>query len=184
MARFLARLVSFGLLLSLAAPSQASQLILRSLDDLSTSAERIVMARCESASAHWNADHTQILTAYRFRVTRTLKGDTSPTLTLEELGGFVEGKGMNVGDVPHYTVGEAVLLFAARTEIGRWRTLGAGQGKVSLVSDPQGRAWVRSDFYRRELMQMSAGASPERGAPLEVFAGHVLASASLRRAHR
>jgi hypothetical protein len=184
MARFPGRLGLLGLLFLLAASSQASQLILRSLDDLSTSSERIVMARCESASAHWNAAHTQILTTYQFRVTRTLKGDASPTLTLEELGGFVGRQGMKVGDVPRYTVGEAVLLFAARTEIGRWRTLGAGQGKFSLVSDPQGRAWVRSDFYRRELAQMSADATAERGAPLELFAGHVIASTSLRRAQQ
>jgi hypothetical protein len=180
MARFSGRLALLGLLCSLVAPAQASQLIPRTLDELSNTAERIVMARCESASAHWNAAHTQILTAYQFHVTRTLKGGASPILTLEELGGVVDGRAMKVGDVPRYTVGEAVLLFAARTEIGRWRTLGAGQGKFSLVSDPQGRAWVRSDFYRHELAQMSAGAPPGRGAPLAVFAGHVLAPVSPR----
>jgi hypothetical protein len=182
MARFFGRLAFLSLCLCLATRSQASQLIPRSLEELSTSAERIVMARCESAAAHWNADHSQILTAYRFHVTRALKGEDSPTITLDELGGFVDGKGMMVADVPRYTVGEGVLLFAARTEIGRWRTLGAGQGKFSLSRDPRGRCWVRSDFYRRELAQMRPDRTPGRGAPLEVFAGHVLAPVLLQRA--
>ena len=47
----------------------------------------------------WN--HTLILTAYRFRVTRSLKGEDSPGITLEELGGFVDGKGMLAGDAPN-----------------------------------------------------------------------------------
>lgn len=183
MARFPVRLVPLGLLLTLAAPAQASQLVPRSLEELSTSAERIVMARCVSASAHWNADHTLILTAYRFRVTRSLKGEASPAITLEELGGLVDGRGMMAADVPHYTAGEEVLLFAARTELGRWRTLGAGQGKFSLARDPQGRTWVRSDFYPRKLAEMNPDRNPARGAPLEVFAGHVLASTSPRRSH-
>src|SRR5205807_569233 len=72
---------------------------------------------------------------------------------------------------------------AARTEIGRWRTLGAGQGKFTLIRDPQGRSWVRNDFYRRELAQMNPDRTSRRGAPLEVFAGHVLAPVSLRRFH-
>ena len=180
MARFPGRLALLLLLLP-AVTSPGSQLIPRSLEELSTSAERIVMARCVSAAPQWNADHSQILTAYRFRVTRTLKGEASPAITLDELGGFVDGKGMMVGDVPCYTVGEEVLLFAARTEIGRWRTLGAGQGKFTLIRDPQGRSWVRNDFYRCELAQMSPDRTPGHGAPLEVFAGHVLAPLSSRR---
>ena len=89
--------------------------------------------------------------------------------------------GVGVQVCPIYTVGEEVLLFAARTEIGRWRTLGAGQGKFTLIRDPQGRSWVRNDFYRCELAQMSPDRTPGHGAPLEVFAGHVLAPLSSRR---
>ena len=55
--------------------------------------------------------------------------------------------------------------------------------EVGQVQTAQGRSWVRNDFYRRELAQMNPDRTSRRGAPLEVFAGHVLAPVSLRRFH-
>ena len=42
-----------------------------------------------------------------------LKGAPRTTVTLDELGGMVGDTGMSVPDVPHYTAGEDVLLFAS-----------------------------------------------------------------------
>src|SRR5262249_4977159 len=94
----------------LAGPARASQLIPRTLPALAASSDLIFVGRCESVTPHWNADHTLILTANRFRVTRALKGDPGAAITLEELGGTVGDRRLDVPDIPQFTVGEEVLL--------------------------------------------------------------------------
>jgi len=166
------------LTLALAAPALASQLIRRSLAELSAGSDCILVGRCEAVSAHWNADHTLILTANRFRVLRAIKGAPGDTLTLEELGGRVGDTTLSVSDIPRYTVGEEVLLCAHRTSLGRWETYGAGQGKFPIVRDGEGRVWARSEFYRPQLAQMAPGRRMDRGVPLSSLAGRLLASLS------
>src|SRR5215212_6695442 len=139
------------LTLMLATPVHASQLIRRSLQELASGSDLIFVGRCESVASHWNADHSLILTASRFRVARTIKGQPGETITLEELGGTVGDTTLHVSDIPRYTVGEELLLCVHRTPLGRWETFGAGQGRFSITRDAQGRVWARSDFYRSQL---------------------------------
>jgi hypothetical protein len=154
-------------------PAAASQLIPRTLPELAAGADLVFVGRCEAVSAHWNDDHTLILTGNRFRVTRVLKGTPGAVITLDELGGVVGSIGMDVPGVPRYTVGEEVLLFVRRTELGRWETFGAGQGKFRLTRDAQGRPWVQNDFYRSELSAMTPPERTGSGAPLDVFAARI-----------
>src|SRR5216684_6723612 len=117
--------------LSFAGPVRASQLIPRSLPELVAGSALIFVGRCEAVTPHWNAGHRLIFTANRFRVTRALKGAPGDTITLEELGGTVGDRRLEVPDVPQFAVGEEVLLCVHRTELGRWETFGAVQGKFS-----------------------------------------------------
>lgn len=171
--RRLSLCVALGALLLTAAPSPASTLIRRTLPELAAGADLIFVGRCEAVTPHWNRDRTLILTAYRFRVLRALKGSPGATITLDELGGVVNGVGMNVSGVPRYSVGEEVLLFVHRTELGRWETHGATQGKFPLERDAQGRPWVRSDHYALELATMRPPDRPGAGAPLDALAGRL-----------
>jgi hypothetical protein len=164
--------------LSLAAAARASQIIPRSLPELAAGSALIFVGRCEAVTPHWNAAHTLILTASRFRVSRALKGAPGDTITLEELGGTVGDRRLEVPDVPRFTVGEQVLLCVHRTELGRWETFGATQGKFSLTRDPQGQLRVRSERYRQELAAMTPAPGP--GVPLAVFAGHLQAAIKAR----
>lgn len=166
--------------LALGNPTRASRLIPRTLDELASGSDLIFCGRCESVSSYWNADHTLILTGYRFRVTRGIKGALGGAVTVEELGGTVGSRGMHVSDVPRYSVGEEVLLCVKRTELGRWETFGAGQGRFEIERDRQGRVWVKSNFYARQLEAMAPTGQPNRGAPLEVLAGRLISAAPVR----
>jgi hypothetical protein len=174
-------LAGVALAIALAVPATASRLIPRTLPELMTGADRVFVGRCESAFPHWNADHTLILTTYRFRVSRVLKGKLGETAIVEELGGAVGGVGLEVTGVPRYTVGEEALLFVRRTPLGRWETFGALQGKFRVVRDAQGRPRVQSDFYRAELAGMAAPDRSGDGAPLDTFASRLQTMAPAER---
>lgn len=180
-AKCLFLLLGLGAALQLAPPVRASDLIRRSLPEVAKGAQLIFTGRCEAVSCHWNADHSLILTANRFRVLRAIKGAPGPSVTLEELGGTVGEDTLRVSSgAPRYAVGEEVLLCVRRTELGRWITFGAGQGRFEIVRDAQGRPWVRSDFYPRELEAMAPAGRGKGRAPLAAFVGHVQALAASR----
>jgi hypothetical protein len=159
-----------GALLLTTPNATASRLIPRTLPELTAGSDLIFVGRCEAATPHWNGDRSLILTGYRFRVERALKGSPGATITLDELGGIVNGVGMNVSGVPRYSVGEVVLLFVHKTELGRWETYGAGQGKWQVERDAQGRPWVRSDYYPTELAALRPPGREGAGAPLDAVA--------------
>jgi hypothetical protein len=171
------------LLLAWGTPVTASRLILRTLPELAAGADLVFIGRCEAVSPHWNEDHTLILTANQFRVTRVLKGAPGAAITLDELGGVVGGVGMDVSGVPRYSVGEELLLFVRRTELGRWETFGAGQGRFRVTRDAQGRPWVQNDFYRAELAAMTPPERTGTGAPLDVFAARLQAAPRVEARH-
>jgi hypothetical protein len=168
------------LLLALIPPADASQLIPRTLAELSTGSEVIFVGRCEAVSSHWNDDRTLILTTNRFRVLRAIKGSPGSTFTVTELGGQVGDTTLQVSDIPRFTVGEEVLLCVRRTPLGRWETFGATQGKFEVVRDERGRVWARSGFYRSQLAAMAPESRPELGAPLAVLAGRLSAGSPTR----
>jgi hypothetical protein len=176
--------LALGLALALAAPARASQLIPRTLTELAAGSDLIFVGRCEAVSSHWNADHTLILTASRFRVSRIIKGQPGDSITLEELGGTVGDTTLHVSDVPRYAVGEELLLCVHRTPLGRWETFGAGQGRFEIVHDARSRIWARNDYYRSQLAGMAPGERAARGAPLATLAGRLSAVRSLRGARQ
>jgi hypothetical protein len=161
--------------LALAVPAHGSQLIPRTLAELASGSDLIFVGRCEAVYSHWNADHTLILTASRFRVARAIKGQLGATVTVEELGGTVGDTTLHVSDIPRYTVGEELLLCVHRTPLGRWETFGAGQGRFQLARDARGRVWARSDYYRWQLAGMATGGRTDLGAPLAALAGRLQA---------
>jgi hypothetical protein len=171
------------LLVPVLAPlSHASQLIPRTLTELSRGSEVIFVGRCEAVSSDWNDDRSLILTTNRFRVLRAIKGSPGSTFTVTELGGRVGDTTLQVSDIPRFSVGEEVLLCVRRTPLGRWETFGAVQGKFEVVRDARGRVWARSGFYRSQLAAMSPEATPEMGAPLAVLAGRLSPAVPVREA--
>jgi hypothetical protein len=160
-------------LLALVGAAHASRLILRTMAEVAGGAEVIFVGRCEEVTSHWNDDRSLILTANRFRVHRVIKGKAGSSFTVTELGGTVGAKSLMVSGVPRYAVGEEVLICLRRTELGRWETFGAGQGRFLVARDARGRLWVRNDFYRSQLAAMAPGGPSELGAPLSVVAGRL-----------
>jgi hypothetical protein len=175
---------TFCLFLSLTfiSTTHASQLIPRTLAELSTGSEVIFVGRCEAVAANWNDDRTLILTTNRFRVLRAIKGSPGSTFTVTELGGTVGDTTLQVSEMPRFAVGDEVLLCVHRTPLGRWETYGAVQGRFEIVRDGQGRAWARNGFYRSQLAAMSPERKPELGAPLAVLAGRLSSTTPVREA--
>jgi hypothetical protein len=168
-------LLAVGLIISGAPTASASSLIRRSLPEMAANAELIFIGRCESRNSHYSDDRSLILTAYRFRVNRVLKGKPVASLVMDELGGMVGDQGMTVAGTPGYPVGEEVLVFVYRTPLGRLATLGMGQGRFTITRDRDGRPWVGNDFYRAELASMAPPGATMEGAPLATFAARLQA---------
>jgi hypothetical protein len=168
-------LLAVGLLAAGATTARASTLIRRSLPELARDAEFIFVGRCESRASHYNDDRSLILTAYRFRVDRVLKGRPTTGLVLDELGGMVGDRGMTVAGTPEHQVGEEVLVFVHRTPLGRLATYGLGQGRFQITRDSRGRPWIVNDFYRTELRALAPPGATVDGAPLATFAARLQA---------
>ncbi len=115
-------------------PAYAGALILkRSVAELATNADRIVVADVLRVQSEFNVDKSNIFTFVTLAVDKILKGHSNAQATLALPGGEVEGTTLLVGGVPNFIAGERVLLFLDdESEIG---IAGMWQGKYSLSGD-------------------------------------------------
>lgn len=118
-------------------PARAVVLPERSFDDLVRDADAIVAGTVVSKESSWTAPDREIVTRYRVRVDRMLKGFPVPEIELTELGGIVGDVGMAVSGVPEYAVGEQAVIFV-HAEAGRLMTLAFFQGKFPIATDDSG----------------------------------------------
>jgi hypothetical protein len=123
-------------LLSLAAAADASQVIHLDTRGLTHESSDIVIGRVGEQHAHWNAAHTMIVTDVTIAVDQALKGSSTGSLTLTQVGGEVDGMRYSVDGSPRFTSGEEVLIFAWRDPLGRPQVDGLGQGKFEIRRDP------------------------------------------------
>jgi hypothetical protein len=135
MPRLVPAVCSFALLLSTAVAG-ASQVIQLDTRGLTRESSDIVIGRVGDQHAHWNAAHTMIVTDVTILVDQSLKGGSSTSLTLTQVGGEVDGMRYNVDGSPRFSSGEEVLIFAWRDALGRPQVDGLGQGKFEIRRDP------------------------------------------------
>lgn len=125
-----------------AAPARALTLPRASFEELVRGADAIYLGEVLDKQCAWTDAPRQIVTRYRLRVTRTLKGLARTDLELTELGGVVGDDGMLVSGVPEYEIGERAVIFV-HAEGGRLMTLRYFQGRFPVVASDVGEPLVR-----------------------------------------
>jgi hypothetical protein len=139
------RLFALVLLGATLAPSAfATQVLQQDTPALVQSSSDIVIGSVESAASHWNAKHTRIVTDVAVRVEESLKGANTPTVTLTQMGGDVDGMHLEVAGSPVFQRGQRSVFFLWRDSKGRAQVNGLAMGKFDIERDPAtGRAMVR-----------------------------------------
>jgi hypothetical protein len=146
-----ARLLA-ALLLPLAAlPAlRAMSVVPPTFTELVAEADAIVRARVVSIQpfAEQSAAGEVLRTRVTFVVETTLKGRHEGGLTLEFLGGELDGRGLRVPGMPTFTPGATELLFVTRQGAGVCPLVAAGHGRYRVLTDRvSGREFIaRNDF--------------------------------------
>jgi hypothetical protein len=173
-------LLALALALALVAPpAGATQVLHQTLRDLTVGSSDIVVGQIEGMQSHWNAAHTRILTDVTVRVSESLKGAGSATLTLTQLGGDLDGFRYAVAGSPLFRPGEQALLFVWRDAKGQAQVNGLAQGKFDITTDAATGARtvqrVAEGLRIREVTRLSAvpGGQPAPGVALDDMVGEI-----------
>ncbi len=131
-----AAIVALGLVAPAARASLARAL---ELSELTSSADRIVIAAVVSVASSWDAAHRNIHTAVELAVQESWKGEIpgSGRFTLHQLGGTVGEIEMSVLGAARFVPGERALLF-----LKGHRLAGMAQGKRAVRWEAAGRRWL------------------------------------------
>ncbi len=150
-------------------PAYAGAILLeRSVGELTTAADRILVADVLEIRSQFTPDRKSINTEITLAVDRVLKGKANAQETLILPGGRVGDFNLLVGGVPNFVVGERVLLFL--DDSSEFAIAGMWQGKYSLSGDkafqPETGLRVSVASLEREISQALAspveiGTSPE-----------------------
>lgn len=125
------------------------------LPELTSQADRVVVASVVSVRSEWDARHESISSRIELQVEEAWKGEVGGDgrLTVVQLGGAVGDIEMTVHGMPQFKVGDRSVLFLAGTT--RSMVVGMGQGQRPLRWDPLARRWMahpgaRSGLVRRD----------------------------------
>jgi hypothetical protein len=122
--------------------------------ELVAEAQVIVRAKVKEVRCAWvDSPQGRVIKTYvTFEVMRRLKGEPPDDLTLQFLGGEIDGQTMRIAGMPHFFVGQTELVFIA----------GNGRRFCPLIGMMHGRYRVQRDgTSRREYV------ARDDGVPLE-----------------
>lgn len=131
MQRRIARVTALAGLLALTASSAGATTVMGvNQNELIQSAQNIVLGTIIAAEPQWQGH--RIVTVYDVEVEELWKGKADRVLQVASLGGIVGEIGQHVAGMPHFQVGERVLLFLRRGLNEQWFTVGLWQGVYRL----------------------------------------------------
>ncbi len=148
MAEFRKAILLAGLICVAASDRAAGSAVPKwSARQLANFADVIVTGRVISVTVGRDPSVDTIYTYVGLEVEDVLKGPVNPgLLTIKQLGGIVDGTGLQVVDQPTFVVGEHVLLYLeARPRDGSLYTSALWQGKWSIEQSGRGRMAVRAE---------------------------------------
>lgn len=101
------------LALCLCLSARATTVIAPSFDELVQASELVFRGRVTALKSDWTGEgeNRRIATWVTFAVERTLRGTTEAEITLEFLGGEVEGRRLRLAGFPAFEVGERGVFF-------------------------------------------------------------------------
>jgi hypothetical protein len=155
-------------------PTAATQVRYQSVEEMGSTAQRIVRGTVAAVRPYWNQDRTRILTETTVRVSDEFKGTGSGTVRIVQFGGVIDGIRMTVAGALDWKVGEDVVLFLEDSLPGRHRVTGFNQGKYAVELDPAtGREFVH---------RAGAGSAELVGAPVDDLRSRMALPDLIRRA--
>lgn len=175
-----------GLLAAAAvAPAFAAVVVPLDLPALTQKADLVVVGTVARTDARWVEG--RIVTRVVLKTSQVLKGTTADEVTVEVLGGEVDGIAQRVSGMAAFTVGEEAVVFLERHAETN-RVVGLAQGKftvqrdltgVAMVPDLRGLTTATRDA-KGELVLKPAEAAA-KPIPLQDFVGRVTASLTVDR---
>jgi hypothetical protein len=100
-------------------------------------------------------DGSPIVTDVYFRVARVLKGESSPSLVLQFLGGEVGDRGFKVDGVPTFAKGDRDVIFAATSTRLVSPIVGMMHGRVRITADGADRQDIVRQFDGTPLREVA-----------------------------
>jgi hypothetical protein len=145
MNRIVIRHAVLVLMICVAAPSLATQVIQQSPQELAQISSLIVDGKVSEVRSYWNADHTRILTETTLAVGSTHKGPASASVRIIQPGGVVGNVRQTAHGALSWRRGEEVLvMLEPARDPGVYQVTGFSQGKYAIERDLRsGKAYVR-----------------------------------------
>jgi hypothetical protein len=141
-------------LLALPLSTRATSVVAPSFSELVAEAQVIVRAKVREVRCAWvDSPQGRVIKTYvTLDVLKRLKGEATDELTLQFLGGEIDGESMRVSGMPRFVVGRTEVVFVS----------GNGRRFCPLVAMMHGRYRVQTDATsRREYV------ARDDGVPLE-----------------
>jgi hypothetical protein len=164
------RMLAVALLFSSAcAALRATTVVPPSFPQLVAQSDTIVRARVTAVQAAWvDSPQGRVIKTYvTLDVQKQLKGTPARELTLQFLGGELDGQGMRVEGMPRFVVGQTELLFIAGNGARFCPLVAMMHGRYRVVND----ATTAHDYIARNdgvpLTNIDDVQLPQTGNPLE-----------------
>lgn len=170
-----------ALLLAVPASASATVMVEVPIEDMARDADAIVLGQVVRSEVRLVIDPARGALPHTFttlRVSQWIGGSGGATVTIDELGGEVQGEGLAIAGTPQYGVGEEVLVFLERAD-GRLRTYAMAQGRFEVrrgiggVPDMLVRDLSDVAFVRWGQGAMSVGHGTDQPVALETFVDYV-----------
>jgi len=134
-----------------------------SLDQLVTSASRIVVGEVVAKSAAWDPSHRRIFSTIDVKIDECWKGAAQEIVTIVQPGGTVGEIEMTVHGMPKFTVGERMLLFLRGHT--RFQVVGMAVGKRPLAWDASAKRWLVESADTESVVDVEVDGRLRHAAP-------------------
>ncbi len=126
----------FLLLTEFFAPQASALMVRKSIEELTSEADSILIGKVEKIESRWNEEKTLIYTYVTISVsqyTKTLSGMAEVKEVIVRVrGGEVGDIGLKVSDTPQFREGEEVFLFLRMEKLPLFSVAGLFQGKYTI----------------------------------------------------
>ncbi len=126
----------FLLLTEFFAPQASALMVRKSIEELTSEADSILIGKVKKMESRWNEEKTLIYTYVTISVkehTKTLSGMAEvKEVVVRVRGGEVGDIGLKVSDTPQFREGEEVFLFLRMEKMPLFSVAGLFQGKYSI----------------------------------------------------
>ena len=126
----------FLLLTGFLAPQASALMVRKSIEELTSQADSILIGKVKKIESQWNEEKTLIYTYVTISVkqhTKTLSGvGEVQEIIVKVPGGEVGNIGLKVSDTPQFREGEEVFLFLRREKLPLFSVTGLFQGKYTI----------------------------------------------------